>query len=79
MNTGAAATPPEPHNPCDGPDALRKPIREALTRVVDPEVAMSIAMHAVLGSAALWSAGFALYSVRYAPMRVRPRIGGRPG
>ena len=47
MNTGstppeAAATPPAPPYPYDGPDALREPIREALTRVVDPEVAMSI-------------------------------------
>ena len=65
--------------PYDGPETLRRPIADALTRVVDPEVAMSIAMHAVLGSAALWSAGFALYAVRYAPMRVRPRIDGRPG
>ena len=31
----------EPY-PYDGPQALRDPIRQALTRVVDPEVAMSI-------------------------------------
>jgi len=28
--------------PYDGPDALRQPIIDALTRVVDPEVALSI-------------------------------------
>lgn len=28
--------------PYDGPEALRQPIADALTRVVDPEVAMSI-------------------------------------
>lgn len=33
---------PRPPYPYDGPEALRQPILEALTRVVDPEVAMSI-------------------------------------
>ena len=34
-----AAAPPFPY---DGPEALRRPIIDALTRVVDPELAMSI-------------------------------------
>jgi uncharacterized protein involved in response to NO len=34
---------------------------------------------AVLLSAALWSAGFALYALRYAPVLVRPRLDGKPG
>ena len=34
---------------------------------------------AVLVSAALWSAGFALYALRYAPRLCRPRLDGRPG
>ncbi len=32
---------PSPY-PYDGPEAMRKPIHDALRRVVDPEVAMSI-------------------------------------
>nr|WP_316640904.1 metal-sulfur cluster assembly factor [uncultured Roseateles sp.] len=39
---GAGATPsPEPY-PYSGPEALRQPILQALTRVVDPEVSLSI-------------------------------------
>ena len=37
--TAAATTPPYPYV---GPEALRQPIEEALQRVVDPEVAMTI-------------------------------------
>jgi metal-sulfur cluster biosynthetic enzyme len=33
---------PEPPFPYAGPDALRQPVVDALTRVVDPEVALSI-------------------------------------
>ena len=33
---------PRPPYPYEGPEELRQPILEALTRVVDPEVAMSI-------------------------------------
>ena len=36
-------------------------------------------MHAVVGSAALWSAGFALYALRYWPVLTRPRLDGKPG
>ena len=37
-------TTPQPHSPFPyvGPEALRQPIVEALTRVIDPEVALSI-------------------------------------
>ncbi|HEY8555419.1 MAG TPA: NnrS family protein [Burkholderiales bacterium] len=33
----------------------------------------------VIGAAALWSAGFAIYFVRYWPILTRPRLDGRPG
>jgi uncharacterized protein involved in response to NO len=33
----------------------------------------------VSASAALWSAGFAIYAVRYAPLLLRARIDGKPG
>ena len=47
MNTdlpGSArpAAPARPPYPYDGPEALRQPILDALRRVVDPEVAMTI-------------------------------------
>jgi uncharacterized protein involved in response to NO len=51
----------------------------ALVRVGVPLVAPAQTINAVLGSAALWSAGFALYAVRYWPVLSRPRIDGRPG
>jgi len=34
---------------------------------------------ATLVSAALWSAGFGLYALRYWPALTRPRLDGRPG
>lgn len=51
----------------------------ALVRVGVPLVAPSETVIAVLGSAALWSAGFGLYAVRYWSVLSRPRIDGRPG
>jgi len=36
-------------------------------------------MSTVVVSAALWSGGFALYALRYAPILARPRADGRPG
>ena len=36
------AAPAKPPFPYEGPEALRRPIENALERVVDPEVAMSI-------------------------------------
>ncbi len=51
----------------------------AAIRVFVPLVDATLTIAAVLGSAALWSAGFGLFAVRYGPMLVRPRIDGRPG
>ena len=51
----------------------------ALVRVFVPLIAPAETLHAVLVSAALWSAGFALYAVSYWPALTRPRLDGRPG
>ncbi len=51
----------------------------ALVRVGLPLFAPSETVHAALASAALWSAGFAVYAVRYWPVLSRPRLDGRPG
>ena len=51
----------------------------AVVRVALPLLAPAQTLHAVLGSAALWSAGFAVYAVRYWPVLSRPRVDGRPG
>lgn len=51
----------------------------ALVRVAVPLFAPGQAIDAILGSAVLWSAAFALYAVRYWPVLSRPRIDGRPG
>jgi uncharacterized protein involved in response to NO len=51
----------------------------AAVRVVVPLAAPAATMPAVLGSAALWSAGFALYALRYWPALTRPRLDGRRG
>ena len=51
----------------------------ALVRVGVPLVAPAWSMHGVICSAALWSAGFALYLVRYWPVLSRPRLDGKPG
>ncbi|MEO8022947.1 NnrS family protein [Polaromonas sp.] len=51
----------------------------ALVRVFVPLAAPAWFIHATLGSAALWSAGFALYAVRYWPVLTRPRIDGQAG
>jgi uncharacterized protein involved in response to NO len=51
----------------------------ALVRVLVPWTVPAWTLHAVVCSAALWSAGFALYALRYAPMLVRPRLDGKPG
>ena len=44
-----------------------------------PLAAPAFTLHAVLCSAALWSAGFALYALAYWPVLTRPRIDGKPG
>jgi uncharacterized protein involved in response to NO len=51
----------------------------ALVRVLLPWVAPSLTLQAILGSAALWSAGFGVYALRYWPVLTRPRLDGRPG
>lgn len=51
----------------------------ALIRVFVPLVAPAETVTAVLWSAALWSAGFALYAVHYWPILTRARLDGRPG
>jgi uncharacterized protein involved in response to NO len=47
--------------------------------VLPPLLAPASTRHAVLASAALWSAGFAVYAWRYFPVLTRPRLDGRPG
>jgi uncharacterized protein involved in response to NO len=51
----------------------------ALLRVALPLVWPAATLHAIVGSAALWSAGFGLYTVRYWPVLTRPRLDGQPG
>jgi uncharacterized protein involved in response to NO len=51
----------------------------AVVRVAVPLAAPGQTVHAVLGSAFLWSAGFGLYALRYWPILSQPRIDGRPG
>ena len=48
-------------------------------RVLVPLAVPAYTMHAVLCSAALWSAGFALYTVSYWNVLTRPRLDGQPG
>ncbi|HET8748895.1 MAG TPA: NnrS family protein [Ramlibacter sp.] len=51
----------------------------AFARVIVPLVAPSHMMQAVLCSAALWTAGFAMYFVCYWNVLTRPRLDGQPG
>jgi len=51
----------------------------ALVRVGVPLLQPNWSVGAVLASAALWSAGFGLYALRYAPVLLHPRLDGRPG
>ena len=51
----------------------------ALVRVLILLVAPQAHMVAVIGSAALWSAGFALYAIHYWPLLSRARLDGKPG
>ena len=51
----------------------------ALVRVFVPLVVPDATAPALLCSAALWSAGFALFAVAYWPVLTRPRLDGRPG
>jgi len=54
-------------------------IGAALVRVGAPLLAPSLALPAIVAAAALWSSGFALFAVRYAPILIRPRRDGKPG
>lgn len=51
----------------------------AVVRVAVPLFTPEQTVHSVMASAALWSAGFALYAIRYWPVLSRPRLDGRPG
>ena len=51
----------------------------AVLRVFGPLLAPAWMLHAILASAAAWSAGFALYFVRYWGVLTRPRLDGKPG
>ncbi len=51
----------------------------ALIRVGVPLLAPGQLVHSVIWSAALWSAGFALYAVAYWPVLTRVRVDGKPG
>ena len=51
----------------------------AVMRVGVPLALPAWSMQAIICSAGLWSAGFALYAVRYWPVLSRPRLDGQPG
>lgn len=51
----------------------------ALVRVALPLFWPATQVSAILGSALLWSAGYAVYVLRYGPWLLRPRLDGRPG
>jgi uncharacterized protein involved in response to NO len=51
----------------------------ALVRVAVPLFMPSWMLAGVMVSAVLWSAGFGLFVIRYAPVLSRPRLDGRPG
>ncbi len=51
----------------------------ALVRVGVPLVAPQFTVGAALVSGWLWACGFVLYTIRYAPFLVRPRLDGKPG
>jgi uncharacterized protein involved in response to NO len=51
----------------------------AVVRVLVPLLAPQAYIGAVLLSSLLWSAGFALYAVRYWPVLTRSRLDGKPG
>jgi uncharacterized protein involved in response to NO len=48
-------------------------------RVLVPLAAPALTIAAIGLSAALWSAGFGLYTLRYWPVLTRPRLDGKPG
>ena len=50
-----------------------------LLRVGLPMWVPAWTLYAIVGSAAVWSGGFAVFAWRYAPALLRPRLDGRPG
>ena len=54
-------------------------ITGALVRVLAPWLFPEAGLAAILISAILWSAGFAVYAVRYGRYLIKPRLDGRPG
>jgi uncharacterized protein involved in response to NO len=50
----------------------------AVTRVLVPLVLPNLYNTAVVASAVLWSAAYAIYAVRYWPVLTRPRLDGKP-
>jgi uncharacterized protein involved in response to NO len=51
----------------------------AVVRVGVPLTMPALTVEAVVASAVLWCAGFALFAIRYGPRLVRPRRDGKPG
>jgi len=51
----------------------------AATRVLVPLAVPEFYVAAVIGSAALWSAAFATFTIAYIPILCRPRLDGQPG
>ena len=51
----------------------------ALVRVAVPLLAPQFTVGASIFAGWLWACGFALYTIRYAPMLLRPRLDGKPG
>lgn len=51
----------------------------ATVRVLVPLPIPELYVAAVIGSAALWSAAFAAFTVAYIPILTRPRLDGKPG
>lgn len=51
----------------------------AVSRVFVPLAVPAIYLDAVIASACLWAAAYAIFAIRYWPVLLRPRLDGRPG
>jgi len=51
----------------------------AIARALVPIAIPAVYREAVLASACLWSAAYALFALRYWPVLTLPRIDGKPG
>jgi len=51
----------------------------AITRVLVPLAAPAVYREAVIASACMWSAAYAVYALGYWPILTQPRIDGKPG